>query len=233
MFNSSDTVLDFFYSGDVTGFRAAKHHMDKEEIWHDGDFICAQISEWLDDYGIDCDRNELPFEQREILFEIAGILGPLKIIFWLHPSRLPVFNDEVLVKRLLDQLNDAEDEQMVGRIEKCFEWHQYKIGFVLVNFYLHNLRGTRKPELKLTAQGLYNVFEAAGRLRIFNEEYDIDLAELELMEMLVETGYIHNILYLTKHKKLTPSASFYRTLARLPAETKEKIEQFHRLPKSA
>lgn len=232
MFKSSDTVLDFFYSGDVTGFRAAKHHMDKEEIWHDGDFICAQISEWLDDCGIDCDRNELPWEQREILFEIAGILGPLKILFWLYPSRLPVFNDEILVKRLLDQLNDAEDEQLVGRIERCFEWRQYKIGFLLVNFYLHNLRGARKPELKLTAQKLYNVFESAGRLRIFNNEGETGRAEFELMEMLVETGYIHNILYLNKHKKLAPSASFYSTLAKLSTESKAKIERFHKLPQS-
>lgn len=233
MFKSSDAVLDFFYSGDVTGFKTVKHQLDKEEIWHDGDFICAQISQWFDDYNMDCERNELPFEQREILFEIAGILGPLKILFWLHPTRLPVFNDEILVKRLLDQLNEAEDEQMVGRIEKCFEWHQYKIGFLLVNFYLHDLRGARKPELKLTAKGLYNVFEAAGRLRIFNNEADTDWAELELMEMLIETGYIHNILYLVKCKKFTPSASFYSTLDKLPAASKAKIEQFHRLPKSA
>jgi hypothetical protein len=229
MFKSSDAVLDFFYSSDLVGFKLAKHHLDKEEIWHDGDFICAQISQWLDDYNIDCDRSELPAEQREILFGISGILGPLKILFWLHPTRLPVFNDETLVKRLLDQLNDAEDEQLLGRIEKCFEWHQYKIGFLLVNFYLHNLRGARKPQLKLTAHGLYNIFEAAGRLRIFNNEDDIDRAEMDLMEMLVETGYIHNILYLTKHKKFTPTASFYRTLAKLSNESKEKIEQFHNL----
>ncbi|MCL8307644.1 hypothetical protein [Pseudomonas putida] len=233
MFESSDAVLDFFYSGDVSGFKAVRHHLDKEEIWRDGDFICAQISRWLDGNNIDCDKNELPWEQREILFEIAGILGPLKILFWLHPNRLPVINDEILVKRLLNQLNDAEDEQVVSRIEKCFEWHQYKIGFLLVNFYLHNQRGARKPALKLTAQALYKIFEAAGRLRVLSNEDYSDRAELELMEMLVETGYIHNILYLAKHRKLIHSASFYRALARLSADSKAKIEQFHRLPKSA
>lgn len=230
MYNSSDAVLDFFYAGDVSGFRAIKHHMDKQEIWSEQDFICAQISEWLSENEIDCESKQLPHPQREILVDLSTLIGQVPILFWMHPNRFPVFNDASLVKQLLNLIGDVDDEKVLGRIERCFEWDQHKIGFLLVNFYLHNLEGVRRPATKLTAKGLYNIFEATGRLRILGKQDDIARAEARLMKMLVETGYIHNILYLIERKKLTPCASFYKALDQLPQDWKARIEQFHRLP---
>ncbi|MEW5608646.1 MULTISPECIES: hypothetical protein [Pseudomonas] len=230
MYSSTDAVLDFFCAGDVAGFRVVKHHMDRQEVWSEQDFICAQIREWLSENKIDCERKQLPHPQREILVDLSTLIGQVPILFWMHPNRFPVFNDASLVKQLLNLMGDVDDEKVLGRIERCFEWDQHKIGFLLVNFYLHNLAGARRPANKLTAKGLYNIFEAAGRLRILGNQAKTNLAELRLMKMLVATGYIHNILYLIKHKKLTPCVSFYRTLAKLSEGCRAQIELFHRLP---
>lgn len=231
MYSSTDVVLDFFCAGDVAGFRAVKHHMDRQEVWSEQDYICAQISEWLSDNKIDCEQKQLPHSQREILVDLSTLIGQVPILFWAHPNRFPVFNDATLVKRLLNLMGDVDDEKVLSRMERCFEWGQHKIGFLFVKFYLHKLEGARRPAMKLTAQGLYNVFEATGRLRILGKQEGIARAEVELMKMLVATGYIHNILYLIKHKKLIPCASFYKTLIQLPQYWKGKVEQFHRLPK--
>lgn len=230
MYSSTDAVLDFFCAGDVAGFRAIKHHMDRQEVWSEQDFICAQISEWLRENEIDCEHKPLPDSQREILVDLSTLIGQVPVLFWTHPNRFPVFNDPTLVKSLLNLMGDVDDEKVVGRIERCFEWDQHKIGFLLVNFYLHNLEGSRRPANKLTAKGLYNIFEAAGRLRILGNQAKTNLAEFRLIKMLVETGYIHNILYLIEQKKLTPCASFYKTLAKLSDDCRAKIELFHRLP---
>ncbi|MCO7057161.1 hypothetical protein ACUZXZ_08345 [Pseudomonas juntendi] len=230
MYSSTDAVLDFFCAGDVAGFRAIKHHMDRQEVWSEQDFICAQISEWLSENKIDCESKQLPHPQREILVDLSTLIGQVPILFWMHPNRFPVFNDASLVKQLLNLMGDVDDEKVLGRIERCFEWDQHKIGFLLVNFYLHNLEGVRRPAIKLTAKGLYNIFEATGRLRILGKQDDIARAEARLMKMLVETGYIHNVLYLVECKKLKPCASFYKALAQLPQDWMARIEQFHRLP---
>ncbi len=231
MYNSADAVMDFFYAGNVSGFRAVKHHLDKQEVWSEQDFICAQISEWLSDNKIDCEHKRLPDPQREILVDLSALIGSAPILFWTHPNRFPVFNDIVLVKSLLNLMGDVDDEKVLARIERCFEWDQHEIGFLLVDFYMHNMEGMRRPQTKLTARGLYNVFEAAGRLRILGKQDDIAKAEARLMKILVETGYIHNVLYLIEHKKITPCTSFYRALAQLPQNWKAGVEQFHRLQK--
>lgn len=230
MYNSSDAILDFFYAGNAAGFRAVKHHLDKDEVWSEQDFICAQISEWLTDNRIDCENTQLPDPQREILVDLSTMIGQAPILFWTHPNRLPVFNDIVLVKSLLNLMGDVDDEKVLARIERCFEWDQHEIGFLLVDFYMHKLEGMRRPATKLTAKGLYDIFEATGRLRILGKQDDIARAEERLMKMLVETGFIHNILYLIEHKKLIACSSFYRALAQLPQGWKERIEQFHWLP---
>ncbi|MCK2118904.1 hypothetical protein MYW52_25875 [Pseudomonas juntendi] len=229
MYNSADAVMDFFYAGNVSGFRAVKHHLDKQEVWSEQDFICAQISEWLSDNQIDCEHKQLPDPQREILLDLSALIGSAPILFWTHPNRFPVFNDIALVKSLLNLMGDVDDEKVLSRIERCFERDQHEIGFLLVDFYMHNLEGMRRPGTKLTAKSLYNIFEATGRLRILGKQDDIDRAEARLMKLLVETGYIHNVLYLIECRKLKPSANFYKALAQLPHDFRATVEQFHKL----
>lgn len=154
MYNSTDAVMDYFYAGNAAGFRAVKHHLDKQEIWSEQDFICAQISEWLSENAIDCEHKQLPDPQREILVGLSDLIGSVPILFWTHPNRFPVFNDISLVKSLLNLMGDVDDEKVLTRIERCFEWDQHEIGFLLVDFYMHNLPGMRRPAAKLTAKGL-------------------------------------------------------------------------------
>ncbi|WP_312299118.1 hypothetical protein [Stutzerimonas nitrititolerans] len=223
---SGKLVLQHFKSGNLTELRSIRHHLDKQELHADTAQLLADIADHLHAQGFDGKTNELSAEYRELLIELASIIGPLHVLMGTQRG-CRISGDYELVRCLLNQVMDHQDDLIVELIPSAMASSQFAVGMLLVRFYLRLLPNGRKPARKLSAMELYQAFEALNEVVHFQSQGQEELVAHELMQLFVKTGYVHNIMYRAQTKRLTLISDFYDGLRTLPPAQQELICQFH------
>ncbi|AZE41453.1 hypothetical protein C4K05_2103 [Pseudomonas chlororaphis subsp. aureofaciens] len=188
--------------------------------------LLADIADHLHALGFDGKSKPLDDEYREMLLELATIIGPIAVLLGTQRNA-PISADYELVRCLLNQLVEHQDELIIEQIPAALMNSQFHVGMLLVRFYLHKLPAGRKPQRKLTAMELYQAFEALDEVVPFNSQGDEELASLEIMRLMLDTGFVHNILYRAQTGKFVPSQSFYNTLNLLKPSEQQFLKLFH------
>ena len=188
--------------------------------------LLADIADHLDAHGFDGKKKSMGDEYRDLLLELATIIGPMPVLLGTQRGA-PICGDYELVRCLLNQLQEHQDELIVEQIPAAMMNSQFHIGMLLVWFYLHKLPAGRKPERKLTAMELYRAFEALDEVLPFQSQGDEGRAALDLMRLLSETGYIHNILYRAQAGRFAPCQSFYEKMCLLKPHELHNLSLFH------
>lgn len=223
---AGEIIFQYFKSRNLVGLRGIRHHLDKQELHHDTAQLLANIADHLHSLGFDGKTNELTAEYRELLIELATIVGPLHVLIGTQRG-CRISGDYELVRCLLNQLQDHQDELVVELISSAMANSQFNVGMLLVRFYLRLLPVGRKPARKLSAIELYQAFEALSEVVHFQSQGQEELVAHELMQLFVKTGYVHNIMYRAQTKRLMLVSSFYDGLRTLPTAQQELICQFH------
>lgn len=219
-------VLQYFKSRNLTGLRAIRHHLDKEELRHSIVELLGQIAGHLDAMGFDSKEKPMPAEYRELLIEIATIVGAYPVLT-LSQKGAVISGDVELVKCLLNQLQHWEDEAVVAAIPGALVNSQFNVAMFLIQFYLHRLPTGRRPEKKISAMELYQCFEACCESVPFKSLGNDELAKAQILEMMMKTGYIHHILYMSQTRRFVPSHEFFQALQSIQPAQQQFLRQFH------
>lgn len=223
---SAEMIFNAFKARNLTVLQGIRHHLDKYELQAGTVQLLADIADHLHALGFDGKSKPLDDEYRELLLELATMIGPVAVLLGTQRGA-PISGDYELVRCLLNQLAEHQDELIVEQIPSALMNSQFNVGMLLVRFYLHKLPAGRKPERKLTAMELYQAFEALDEVVPFNSQGDEELASLEIMNLMLDTGFVHNILYRAQTGKFVPSQSFYNALQLLKPQEQKFLKQFH------
>lgn len=226
MSEAAELVFQHFKSRNLRGLQGIRHHLDRNELQAGTVQLLADISDHLHDLGFDGKSKRMDDEYREMLLELATIIGPVAVLLGTQRNA-PISGDHELVRCLLNQLAEHQDELIIEQIPPALMNSQFHVGMLLVRFYLHKLPAGRKPQRKLTAMELYQVFEALDDVVPFNSQGDDELASLEIMRLMLETGFVHNVLYRAQTGRFVPSQSFYNSLNLLKPHEQQFLKQFH------
>lgn len=226
MSEAAELIFQHFKARNLTGLQGIRHHLDKHELQSGTVQLLADISDHLHDLGFGGKSERMDDEYREMLLELATCIGPVAVLLGTQRSA-PICGDYELVRCLLNQLAEHQDELVIEQIPAALMNSQFHVGMLLVRFYLHKLPAGRKPQRKLTAMELYGAFEALDDVVPFNSQGDEELAAFDLMKLLSETGYVHNILYQAKAGRFAPCQSFYDALSLLTPHELNHLDQFH------
>lgn len=222
----ADLVFRNFVARNIRGLKAIRHHLDKQELTASTDKLLSDIADHLHAQGFDGKHKRMPGEYRELLLELATIIGPLPVLLESQRGR-GISGDYELVRCLLNQLQEYQDELVIEQIPAALKSSQFNVGMLLVRFYLHKLPAGRKPERRLNAVELYSAFEALGETVAFQSQGDEELAEMEIMRLFVDTGFVHHILYRAKTGRMNPSQAFFDALRLLKPAEQNLLRQFH------
>lgn len=226
MSESAELVFQHFKSRNLRGLQSIRHHLDKHELQAGTVQLLADIADHLHAHGFDGKSKPLDEEYRELLLELATMIGPVAVLLGTQRNA-PISGDYELVRCLLNQLAEHQDELVIEQIPPALMNSQFHVGMLLVRFYLHKLPAGRKPPRKLTAMELYQAFEALDEVVPFNSQGDEELASLEIMRLMLDTGFVHNILYRAQTGRFAPSQSFYNALNLLRPQEQSFLKQFH------
>lgn len=226
MSESAELVFQHFKARNLRGLQSIRHHLDKNELQAVTVQLLADIADHLHDQGFDGKSKTLDDGYREMLLELATMIGPVAVLLGTQRGA-PISGDYELVRCLLNQLAEHQDELIIEQIAPALMNSQFNVGILLVRFYLHKLPAGRKPQRKLTAMELYQAFEALDEVVPFNSQGNEELAALEIMRLMVDTGFVHNILYRAQTGKFVPSQSFYNALSLLKPAEQQFLKQFH------
>ena len=231
MTEASVLVLQYFKARNLQGLQSIRHHLDKNELQAGTVQLLADIADHLHALGFDGKSKRMDDGYRELLLELATLIGPVAVLLGTQRNA-PICGDYELVRCLLNQLQEHQDELVIEQIPAALMNSQFHVGMLLVRFYLHKFPAGRKPQRKLNAMELYAAYEALDEVVPFNSQGNEELVGLELMRLLVETGYVHNILYRAQAGKFAPSQSFYNALNLLKPDEQRFLKQFHARRKS-
>lgn len=223
---AADVVFKHFKARNLRGLQSIRHHLDKHELQSGTVQLLSDIADHLHSLGFDGNSKRMDDEYRELLLELATLIGPVAVLLGTQRNA-PICGDYELVRCLLNQLAEHQDELLIEQIPAALMNSQFNVGMLLVRFYLHKLPAGRKPERKLTAMGLYQAFEALDEVVPFNSQGDEELASLEIMRLMLDTGFVHNILYRARTGKFVPSQFFYNALNLLKPAEQQFLKQFH------
>ena len=223
---AADLVFQYFKTQNLRGLQSIRHHLDKHELQAGTVQLLADIADHLYAQGFDGKSKPLDDGYREMLLELATLIGPVAVLLGTQRGA-PICGDYELVRCLLNQLAEHQDELIIEQIPPALMNSQFHVGMLLVRFYLHKLPAGRKPERKLTAMELYQAFEALDEVVPFNSQGNEELATLEIMRLMVDTGFVHNILYRARTGKFVPSQFFYNALNLLKPAEQQFLKQFH------
>jgi len=226
MSESAELVFQHFKARNLRGLQSIRHHLDKHELQAGTVQLLADIADHLHALGIDGKSKPMDDEYREMLLELATLVGPVAVLLGTQRNA-PISGDYELVRCLLNQLAEHQDELIIEQIAPALMNSQFHVGMLLVRFYLHRLPAGRKPQRKLNAMELYQAFEALDEVVPFNSQGDEELASLEIMRLMLDTGFVHNILYRAQTGKFVPSQSFYNTLNLLKPSEQQFLKLFH------
>lgn len=219
-------VFQHFKSRNLFGLQAIRHHLDKQELHQDTAQLLADIADHLHALGFDGKTRELSAEYRELLLELATIVGPIPVLMGTQRG-CRISGDYELVRCLLNQMMDHQDALIVELIPVAMANSQFAVGMLLVRFYLRLLPTGRKPARKLSAMELYGAFVALSEVVHFQSHGNEKFAELELMGLMMETGCIHHMLYIAQTGRCPLSQAFYKTLNLLCPSQQQFLRQFH------
>lgn len=223
---AADLVFQHFRARNLAGLQGIRHHLDKQALQAGTVQLMSDIADHLHDQGFDGKSKPLDDGYREMLLELATLIGPVTVLLGTQRGA-PISGDYELVRCLLNQLAEHQDELIIEQIPPALMNSQFHVGMLLVRFYLHKLSAGRKPERKLTAMELYQAFEALDEVVPFISQGDEELASLEIMRLMLDTGFVHNILYRAQTGKFVPSQSFYNALQLLKPQEQKFLKQFH------
>lgn len=223
---SAEMIFNAFKARNLAVLQGIRHHLDKHELQAGTVQLLADIADHLYAQGFDGKSKPLDDGYREMLLELATLIGPVAVLLGTQRNA-PICGDYELVRCLLNQLAEHQDELIIEQIPPALMNSQFHVGMLLVRFYLHKLSAGRKPERKLTAMELYQAFEALDEVVPFNSQGNEELAALEIMMLIVDTGFVHNILYRAQAGKFVPSQSFYNALNLLKPAEQQFLKQFH------
>lgn len=226
MTEASDLVLQYFKAQNVRGLQGIRHHLDKNELQAGTVQLLADIADHLHAHGFDGKGKPLPEAYRELLLELATLIGPVGVLMGCQRGA-GISGDYELVRCLLNQLAAHQDELIIEQIPVALMNSHFAVGMLLVKFYLHKLPAGRKPGRKLTAMELYTAFESLDEVVPFNSQGHEQFAALEIVRLMVDTGFVHNILYRAQTGKFAPSQSFYNALNLLKPQEQKFLKQFH------
>lgn len=225
-YQAGDIVLQYFKSRNLAGLQAIRHHLDKQEISASTNQLLTEIAEYLDVQGFDGKHNVMPDEYREMLIEIASLVGPTHVLLQAQ-KKVFLCNDLELTRCLLNQVREFEDDIIIGQIPNILKNSQFHIARLLMSFYLHRLPAGRRPQRKLSAMELYLCFEAVAESLPFQARGEDEIVEMEIMRLLVDTGFVHHILYLAQTRRFVPCQRFYDALYKLTPSEQRFIRHFH------
>lgn len=226
MSQSSDIVYKHFKTRNLAGLQAIRHHLDKKELRASTNQLLTDIAQYLDDNGFDGKHNVMPDVYRDLLIEIGSLVGPTHVLLQAQ-KRVFLCNDLELTRCLLNQVREFEDDVIVGQIPNILKNSQFHIARLVLEFYLHRLPSGRRPQRKLAAMELYQCFEAVAESLPFQSGGQEELIEMEIMKLLVDTGFVHHILYLAQTRRLLPCQRFYDALYKLTPSEQRFIRHFH------
>lgn len=226
MTEANDLVLQYFKARNLSGLQGIRHHLDKAELQAGTVQLLSDIADHLHGLGFDGKSKTMPGEYRELLLELATLIGPVPVLLGCQRGA-GINGDYELVRCLLNQLQEHQDELIVEQIPPALMSSQFHVGMLLIRFYLHRLPVGRKPRRKLTAMELYQAYEALDEVVPFNSQGHEELAGAEIMGLMVETGFVHNILYRAQTGRFVPSQSFYNALQLLKPQEQQFLKQFH------
>jgi hypothetical protein len=231
MSEAAELVFQHFKARNLHGLQSIRHHLDKNELQAGTVQLLVDIADHLHGLGFDGKSKPLDDGYREMLLELATLIGPVGVLLGIQKGAR-ISGDYELVRCLLNQLHEHQDELIIEQIPSALMNSQFNVGMLLVRFYLHKLPAGRKSERKLTAMELYQAFEALDEVVPFNSQGNEELVGLELMGLLADTGYVHNVLYRAQAGKFAPSQSFYNALNLLKPDEQRFLKQFHARRKS-
>lgn len=223
---SAEMIFNAFKARNLTVLQGIRHHLDKYELQAGTVQLLADIADHLHALGFDGKSKPLDDEYRELLLELATMIGPVAVLLGTQRGA-PISGDYELVRCLLNQLAEHQDELIIEQIPSALMNSQFHVGMLLVRFYLHKLPAGRKPQRKLTAMELYGAFEALDEVVPFNSQGNEELAALEITRLMLETGFVHNILYRAQTGKFVPNQSFYNAMNLLKPAEQQFLKQFY------
>ncbi|MBH3415308.1 hypothetical protein I5S78_02865 [Pseudomonas putida] len=226
MTEASVLVLQYFKARNLQGLQSIRHHLDKNELQAGTVQLLSDIADHVHAHGFDGKRKPLDDGYREMLLELATLIGPVGVLLGTQRNA-PISGDCELVRCLLNQLAEHQDELLIEQIPAALMNSQFNVGMLLVRFYLHKLPAGRKPERKLTAMELYQAFEALDEVVPFNSQGNEELVALEIMRLMLDTGFVHNVLYRAQTGRFVPSQYFYNALNLLKPSEQQFLKQFH------
>lgn len=226
MSEAAELVFQHFKARNLRGLQSIRHHLDKHELQAGTVQLLADIADHLHAQGFDGKSKPLDDGYREMLLELATLIGPVAVLLGTQRNA-PISGDYELVRCLLNQLAEHQDELLIEQIPAALMNSQFHVGMLLVRFYLHKLSAGRKPQRKLTAMELYQAFESLDEVVPFISQGDEELASIEIMRLMLDTGFVHNILYRAQTGKFVPSQSFYDALNFLKPQEQQFLKQFH------
>lgn len=206
--------------------RSIRHHLDKEELRNSAVELLDQIAGHLQAMGFDGKHKPMPVEYRELLIEIATIVGAYPVLTCSQRGAV-ISSDLELVRCLVNQLQNWEDEAVVAAIPGALVNSQFPVAMFLIQFYLHRLPTGRRAEKRITAMELYQCFEACCESVPFKSQGDDELARAKIMELMMETGYIHHVLYMSQTCRFVPSHEFFNSLQSIKPSQQQFLRQFH------
>lgn len=223
---AADLVFQYFKTQNLHGLQGIRHHLDKQELQVGTVQLLADIADHLHNQGFDGKSKPLDDGYREMLLELATLIGPVGVLLGCQRGA-GISGDYELVRCLLNQLQEHQDELIIEQIPLALMNSRFHVGMLLIRFYLHKLPVGRKPRRKLTAMELYAAYEALDEVVPFNSQGHEELAGAEIMGLMVETGFVHNILYKAQAGRFVPSQSFYNALQLLKPQEQQFLKQFH------
>ena len=223
---SAEMIFKAFTARNLNGLQGIRHHLDKNELQAGTVQLLADIADHLHDQGFDGKSKRMDVEYRELLLELATMIGPIAVLLGTQRNA-PISADYELVRCLLNQLVEHQDELIIEQIPAVLMNSQFHVGMLLVRFYLHKLPAGRKPQRKLTAMELYQAFEALDEVVPFNSQGNEELVALDIKRLMLDTGFVHNVLYRAQAGKFAPSQSFYNALSLLKPQEQKFLKQFH------
>ena len=219
-------VFTYFKNRNFVGLRAIRHHLDKEEIKASTNQILTDIAQYLDDNSFDGKKRLMPQVYRDLLIEIANLVGSWPVLT-MSQKGCVLNNDLELVRCLLNHLPAWQHEAVVKCLPGALVNSQFDVALMLIRYYLHFDVSGRIPDKKLTAIELYDCFESSCDALPFKSLGDDERAKYEIIELMIKSGYIHHILYMYSARRLVPRQHFFDSLSRISPADQDVIRLFH------
>ena len=136
MSEAAELVFQHFKARNLRGLQSIRHHLDKHELQAGTVQLLADIADHLHAQGFDGKSKPLDDGYREMLLELATLIGPVSVLLGTQRNA-PISGDYELVRCLLNQLAEHQDELIIEQIAPALMNSQFHVGMLLVRFYLH------------------------------------------------------------------------------------------------